>query len=50
MGLEIHRALTQLEQPEDYRQVLEQIQAENGRQHVLQDGVHRANVEGTLRS
>ncbi|HLV98083.1 MAG TPA: ATP-binding protein [Ktedonobacterales bacterium] len=29
MGLEINRALTQLEQPEDYRQVLEHIQAEN---------------------
>jgi signal transduction histidine kinase len=29
IDLEIHRALTQLEQPEDYRQVLEQIQTEN---------------------
>ncbi len=29
IGLEINRALTQLEQPADYRQVLEQIQAEN---------------------
>lgn len=31
MGLEINRALTQCEHPEDYRQVLEQIQAENER-------------------
>src|SRR6266581_9403600 len=29
IDLEINRALTQLEQPEDYRHVLEQIQAEN---------------------
>jgi signal transduction histidine kinase len=29
IDLEINRALTQFEQPEDYRQVLEQIQAEN---------------------
>ena len=29
IDLEINRALTQLEQPEEYRQVLEQIQAEN---------------------
>jgi signal transduction histidine kinase len=29
--LEIHRALTQLERPEDYRQALEQIQTENKR-------------------
>src|SRR5690348_6447575 len=29
IDLEINRALTQLEQPEDYRQVLEQVQAEN---------------------
>ena len=29
IDLEINRALTQLAQPEDYRQVLEQIQAEN---------------------
>jgi signal transduction histidine kinase len=29
IDLEINRALTQLEQPADYRQVLEQIQAEN---------------------
>ncbi|HEX4202698.1 MAG TPA: HAMP domain-containing sensor histidine kinase [Ktedonobacteraceae bacterium] len=29
INLEINRALTQLKQPEDYRQVLEQIQAEN---------------------
>ncbi len=29
IGLEINRALTQLERPEDYRQVLEQILAEN---------------------
>jgi two-component sensor histidine kinase len=29
IDLEIHRALTQLERPEDYRQVLEQIQTEN---------------------
>src|SRR2546421_12734956 len=29
IDLEINRALTQLEQPEDYRYVLEQIQAEN---------------------
>ncbi len=29
IDLEINRALTQLERPEDYRQVLEQIQAEN---------------------
>lgn len=31
IDLEINRALTQLEQPEDYRQVLEQIRAENER-------------------
>ncbi len=29
IDLEINRALTQCEQPDDYRQVLEQIQAEN---------------------
>ena len=29
IDLEINRALTQLERPEDYRQILEQIQAEN---------------------
>jgi signal transduction histidine kinase len=29
IDLEIHRALTQLERPEDYRQVLEQIQTEH---------------------
>ncbi len=29
IDLEINRALTQLERPEDYRQVLEQLQAEN---------------------
>src|SRR3989440_4629598 len=29
INLEINRALTQMEQPEDYRHVLEQIQAEN---------------------
>jgi signal transduction histidine kinase len=29
IDLEINRALTQLERPEEYRQVLEQIQAEN---------------------
>jgi signal transduction histidine kinase len=29
IDLEIHRALTQLERPEDYRQALEHIQAEN---------------------
>ena len=29
IGLEINRALTQLERPEDYRQILEQIQAEH---------------------
>jgi signal transduction histidine kinase len=31
IDLEIHRALTQLERPEDYRQALEQIQTENRR-------------------
>src|SRR2546430_9108505 len=29
IDLDVNRALTQLEQPEEYRQVLEQIQAEN---------------------
>lgn len=29
IALEINRALTQLERPEDYRQILEQLQAEN---------------------
>ena len=35
MSLEINRALMQLEQPADYRQVLEQIQAENEQLMVM---------------
>jgi heavy metal sensor kinase len=35
IDLEINRALTQLEQPEEYRQVLQQIQAENEQMAVI---------------
>src|SRR5258708_29973208 len=35
IDLEINRALTQLEQPEEYRHVLEQIQAENEQMTVI---------------
>jgi signal transduction histidine kinase len=35
IDLEVNRALTQLEQPEDYRQVLEQIRSENERLMVM---------------
>jgi len=35
IDLEINRALTQLEQPEDYRHVLEQIQAENAQMTAI---------------
>src|SRR5260370_6204972 len=35
IDLEINRALTQLERPEEYRQVLEQIQAENAQMAAI---------------
>ncbi|BCL78910.1 two-component sensor histidine kinase [Ktedonobacteria bacterium brp13] len=35
IDLEINRALTQVEQPEDYRQALEQIQAENAQMTAI---------------
>lgn len=35
INLEINRALTQLQTPEDYRQILEQIQAENEQMTVI---------------
>ncbi|GEM_PF-45536 len=39
MNLEINRALTQVEQPEDYRQVLEQVQAENEQLIAMVNGL-----------
>src|SRR5947209_7385664 len=48
VDLDINRALTQLEQPEEYRQVLEQIQAENEQMttNLIENGIKYTSGTG----